>query len=245
VNPSELSGLPSLPGGKPPRALAIADNLSLVVANVPADAYRADVVEARLGDLDWVGRCGSSHHAVADALTPAHTVAPLRPFTLFSSEERARARFSSLVEDLDAALERVSGKSEWVLRIGTPDPALMSIDRQAAAPARAVSGAAFLAQKAAARQAAAERAARVRRDAAAVFHTLSSVADQADRREPDPGTGLLLDAAFLVSRRQSAAFKRTLQAEARGLLRDGCRVSLTGPWPPYSFVALALGPGGE
>jgi Gas vesicle synthesis protein GvpL/GvpF len=241
VSARVLTGLRSLPGAKPPRALVITDTLSLIVADVPADAYRAENVEARLGDLDWVGRCGSAHHAVAEALAPTHTIAPLRPFTLFSSEERARARFSSLVRNLDTALERVSGKAEWVLRIGTPDRALIS-ERTPEATGRVVSGATFLAQKAAARQSTAERAARVRGDAAALFRALSTVADQADQREPDPGTGLLLDAAFLVSRRRSAAFKRKLQAGAKGLLRDGCRVSLTGPWPPYSFVALTSEP---
>jgi hypothetical protein len=82
----------------------------------------------------------------------------------------------------------------------------------------------------------------VRHDAAAVFAALARLAAESSERPAVPGTGLLLDAAFLVPSRQIASFKRVLETEAKGLLRDGCRVSLTGPWPPYSFVSLDSGP---
>jgi hypothetical protein len=241
VNARALRKLPALPDGDHPRVLILASDISLVVADVPATAYGARQIEGRLDDLEWVGRAGAAHHAVADTLVARHTVVPLRPFTLFSSESRARGAFLSLSRELDAALDRVSGKSEWVLRISKPDPALSGDgNRRPESPAPA-SGTAFLAQKAAAKRATADLAVRVRRAAAALFDAMAALAHQADRRRPQPGTGLLLDAAFLVETRQSTRFKRALENEAKGLLRDGCRISLTGPWPPYSFVALEPG----
>lgn len=244
VDQRALDDVPTLPHGGRPRVLHLRDNLSAVVADVPASEYRTARLEARLSDLAWVGRCGTAHHAVADALVPGHTVAPLRPFTLFSNEARARTRLLALADDLDAALDRVSGKAEWVLRIGRPDPALKIADRRVAEIARAgSSGTAFLARKAAARQSAAELVTRVRRDAAAVYDALANIADQADQRNPEPATGLVLDAAFLVPTRQASHLRRALQSKVKGLLRDGCRVSLTGPWPPYSFVTLGSGIG--
>jgi hypothetical protein len=102
----------------------------------------------------------------------------------------------------------------------------------------AVSGTSFLTQKAAAKQAAADLATRLRHDAAHVFDSLAGIAEEASERSTDNAPGLLLDAAFLVSARRTTAFKKALERAAQGLLRDGCRVSLTGPWPPYSFVAL-------
>jgi len=241
VNARALGKLPPLPGGAAPRPLAVTEDISLIVADVPADLYRAETVEARLGDLDWVGRCGSAHHAVADALVTKHTVAPLRPFTLFSSEARAAETFRALSNELDAALRRVSGKAEWVLRIGKPDPSRLRSELKENTPSRPASGASFLAQKAAAKRSAADRAARVRQDAATVFEALANTADQSTERPPDPATGLLLDAAFLVPVSETLTFKRLLESTAAGLLRDGCRVSLTGPWPPYSFVSLNSG----
>lgn len=243
VKARTLSGLPALPDAAPPRAVALIDDISLVVADVPADSYSAEAVESRLGDLDWVGRCGTAHHAVVDALAPKQTVAPLRPFTLFSNESRARETFAALITELEAALDHISGKAEWVLRIGQPDPARVAAPpsdaRKSTAP---MSGTSFLAQKAAAKRSASEQAGRVRHAAAGVFKALAKVADESSERPPDPGTALLLDATFLVPVRQTASFKRVLEAKAKGLLRDGCRVSLTGPWPAYSFVSLESGP---
>jgi hypothetical protein len=238
VNARALSRLPALPDGSAPRVLRVADDISLVVADVAAKTYRAGAVEARLTDLDWVGRCGTAHHAVADALVARHTVAPVRPFTLFASEARARETFAGLAGDLRQAFERVTGKTEWVLRIGTPEPTRMTVADERGRSNEVTSGTSFLEQKAAAKRAATQLAARVRHDAAAVYEALKKVADVSNERATEPGTGLLLDAAFLVPVRDTTAFKRVLEAEAKGLLRDGCRVSLTGPWPPYSFVSL-------
>jgi hypothetical protein len=245
VNARALGKLPALPDAAPPRAVPLTADISLVVADVPADMYRAETIEAHLTDIDWVGRCGTAHHGVADALAAKHTVVPLRPFTLFSTEARARATFAALTAEVGAALDRVSGKAEWVLRIGQPEPARVparSPGSSGPTTRTPTSGTSFLAQKAAAKRSAGELAARVRHDAAAVFAALARLAAESSERPAVPGTGLLLDAAFLVPSRQIASFKRVLETEAKGLLRDGCRVSLTGPWPPYSFVSLDSGP---
>jgi hypothetical protein len=242
VNARAVGKLPALPDASPPRVLPLTRDISLIVADVPADVYRAESVESRLSDLDWVGRCGSAHHAVADALVSKHTVAPLRPFTLFSSEARARDTFGRLTTKLETALERVSGKAEWVLRIGPPDAARATADaRVPPKPQAPTSGTSFLAQKAAARKSAGELAARVQREAARVFQLLATAAAQSQERPSESPAGLLLDATFLVPARQTASFKRVLEREAGALLRDGCHVSLTGPWPAYSFVSLETG----
>jgi hypothetical protein len=234
-----------MPDGSRPRVVSLTENVSLVVADVPADTYSKDAIEARLKDLDWVARCGAAHHAVADQLAPKHTVVPFRLFTLFSSEDRALSTLGRMARRIDEALERVKGRAEWVLRISRPDPAVMAEVVAQARPsaasqkaARPLSGTSFLAAKAAAKQAAAEVALRVRSGAAAVLEALEAISDQSNQRPIEPATGLLLDAAFLVPARRAAEFKEALSREAAGLLRDGCRVSLTGPWPPYSFVDL-------
>jgi hypothetical protein len=235
-----LATLPSMPHGAPPRALPLTDDIVLIASDVPAAEYRADAIEPRLSDLDWVASTGTAHHAVVDALGAKHTVVPFRLFTLFTSEERALTILGRTTRAIGKSIERVRGKSEWVLRISKPDPARAEPARQVtrATPA---SGTAFLARKAAAKKAAVDVAARVRRDSRGAFAALDAIADQSSQRAIDQTPGLLLDAAFLVGRRQESAFKRALTASADGLLRDGCRVSLTGPWPPYSFVTLATG----
>jgi hypothetical protein len=243
IAPRDLGRLPAMPHGDAPRAVSLTKDITLVASDVPAATYRTEVIESRLQDLDWVARCGEAHHGVADALAPRYTVVPFRLFTLFSTEEKAVATLSRAAKRIDEALEAVKGKTEWVLRITKPDLALAAPEASAPTGAPATSGTSFLAQKAAAKQAAANVAARIRGDVSAVFARLAEIADQANERSVEPATGFLLDAAFLVPSGQIAAFKRALESGSRELLRNGCRVSLTGPWPPYSFVALESRPG--
>ena len=50
------------------------------------------------------------------------------------------------------------------------------------------------------------------------------------------GARLLLDAAFLVPRTHAAPFEALASHESRRLARQGDRLMLSGPWPPYSFM---------
>jgi hypothetical protein len=136
------------------------------------------------------------------------------------------------------AFARLKGRKEFVLRIGRPDAARVAADPETPVSRRPPqSGTSFLREKAATRRQADERKTRATRSAAAVFEELERVAEAARARAAPPGTNLLLDAAFLVDTRKAASFRRTLTRAASGLLRDGCAVSLTGPWPPYSFAS--------
>jgi hypothetical protein len=53
---------------------------------------------------------------------------------------------------------------------------------------------------------------------------------------PAQGGPLLLDAAFLVPKARASAFARLAARETRDLERQGYRVTVSGPWPPYSFI---------
>jgi gas vesicle protein GvpL/GvpF len=240
-----VAKLPAMPGGEPPRVLPLNDAISLIVSDVPADTYASGVLESRLSDLDWVALCGTAHHAVADEIVQKQTLVPFRLFTLFSSDAKAVATLGRRARDIEAALTRVSGKGEFVLKISKPGAgAARGAGRGArgALGARsaegASSGTSFLQKKAAAKREAIETAKRVREDAHKTYDTLAGMAAEATFREVDGAAGLVLDASFLVPTRELEAFKRALSTTAAGLLEAGCRVSLTGPWPPYSFVAF-------
>lgn len=235
--PRILSALPTLPDGAPPRAVQLNPQMSLVIADVPSAIYSAAFLEARLKDLDWVSRCGAAHHAVSDTLVEFHAVLPFRFFTLFSSEAKAVATLRKSKARLAHALARVKGRHEWVLRIGKPDPSRVSSPGQSDRT-HAASGTTFLRAKADASRAQIERAVRIAAEAVKTFEALRTLSDAATTRPIEPGTNLLLDAAFLVPKRRTSALEPTLTEAASDLLRDGCPVSLTGPWPPYSFASL-------
>ena len=50
------------------------------------------------------------------------------------------------------------------------------------------------------------------------------------------GGPLLLDAAFLVPQARAASFQALAAREARTLARQGYGMTVSGPWPPYTFV---------
>jgi hypothetical protein len=95
-------------------------------------------------------------------------------------------------------------------------------------------------RKKALRDATAELAVRSRTVVSDLYDRLADLAS-GDRRRgarelPVKGGPLLLDAAFLVKRTDARRFRSALSSEARRLGREGYGVSLTGPWPPYSFL---------
>jgi hypothetical protein len=48
---------------------------------------------------------------------------------------------------------------------------------------------------------------------------------------------VLLDAAFLVAQGKARPFQEAAKKAASALAKDGYELTLTGPWPPYNFVA--------
>jgi hypothetical protein len=238
-----VEGIPSalpdigMPEGRPPRALRLCDTVSLIVSDVSSAIYNTEALEPKLSDLDWVASAGAAHHAVVDALAEdAHVVLPFRLFTLFSNEARALTTFNQTKAAMNRAFDRVRGRQEWVLRIGKPDPALAPT--APASDTTPATGTGFLRAKADARRETMARAERVRQDATASFEALAQLADAATSRPVDPGGSLLCDAAFLVRPARVDALRDVLTRTAERLLHDGCPVSLTGPWPPYSFASM-------
>ena len=110
----------------------------------------------------------------------------------------------------------------------------------AEAPSAPASGIAYLTRKKAQRDANAELAEHARETVAALYDRLAARSSAARRKasgELPVSTGpLLLDAAFLVPRSRARSFQSLMAREAKSLGRHGYGVTLTGPWPPYSFV---------
>lgn len=241
---------PGPPEASPPRALALAADLAgqgageaasglwLIVAGVPLRLYTADVLERRLGDLEWVSDCALAHEAVVEHFAAAAAgVVPLPLFTLFADDLRAQRRLVAQRPRLERALARVAGGAEWGLKVflepAPPSPPAGPI----------ASGTQFLERKLQARTAARDLGERARAAAEELFRSLSEAAVASVRKPaPVPGTGtrLLFEAAFLVRRDATPAFEERVAAASRALAEAGCAVTLTGPWPPYHFVGDAL-----
>ena len=232
------------PGMGPVRFLDVGRNLWLVVADAPLDRYGEETINRKISDLDWVSRAAVAHEAVVESFIGQRAVLPMKLFTIFTSDDRALDQVRGDRRRVDAMVKRVANHVEWGVRVAL-DPAHRSAKASGAkAPRRSVraeaAGATYLSQKKAQRDAAVELAEHARETVAALYDRLAARSRLAKRRMaselPAQGGPLLLDGAFLVQRSRATAFRALITREARRLGRLGYRVTMTGPWPPYTFV---------
>jgi hypothetical protein len=224
------------------RVLDVDRGLFLVVADVPLSRYGEAQIQRGLSDLDWVSKAAVAHESVIEAFIDARAVLPMKLFTIFSSDDRAVQHVRGEKARIQSLVKRVGNHHEWGVRL--------VLDRHraaAAAPAKKkererspASGVAYLTQKKAQRDLEAELTVRARETAASLYDRFAARSRLARRRSsselPPGGGALLLDAAFLVPRRRSQSFRALASREARSLARRGYGVTLSGPWPPYTFV---------
>jgi hypothetical protein len=227
----------------PVRLLEVERRLWLVVADAPSSLYSADMINQKLADLDWVSRAAVAHEAVVEAFGSRGTTLPMKLFTIFASDERAVEQIRKDRSRVDRLLARVAHHAEWGVRValeaGAANDGAKRTARATPRPAP-MSGTRYLSQKKAQRDIAVERAERAAATVQELYDRLSAQATLSRRRPaaelPVEGRPLLLDAAFLVPNRRSARFRAIVWREARRLAPLGYRLSLTGPWPPYTFV---------
>lgn len=235
----------ALPGMGPVRLLDVEPGLFLAVADAPIDRYGEQAINRGLSDLDWVSRAAVAHEAVVESFNGASAILPMKLFTLFADDDRALAHVRGDAARIRAAAKRVANHHEWGIRVML-DRARASASTRSARSAkpgvdgRKSTGVAYLTRKKAQRDAGIELAERARETVSRTFDRFAARATIARRKAaselPVQGGPLLLDAAFLVPRGRARTFRSLAAREAKSLAARGYTLTLTGPWPPYSFV---------
>ncbi len=229
--PGVTSRWPRMPRGSAPRALDLGRGLWVIVSTVPGAEY-ARGVSGGIADVEWLAECGAAHHDVIARAAHAHGVAPFRLLTLFRSEDRVVAEVTRLRTQIERALDRVNDRREWVVRV-----AVVSSPTQRTPSRKPASGTSYLmalADRPRRQPAATPMARRVTRE---LIADLKGYADRFVQR-PSEAAHVLYDGALLVAREREHDLGTVVRQWAPRLAPVGCRVSLTGPWPPYSFVSL-------
>jgi hypothetical protein len=223
----------------PVRLLDAGRGLSLAVADAPVNRYGEATINRKLSDLAWVSRAAVAHEAVVESFIDQRAVLPMKLFTIFTSDERALEQVRGDRRRVDAIVKRVSNQTEWGVRV-TLDRSHVRPPKKDATRRSKSSGAGYLAQKKAQRDAEVELADHARETIAELYDRLEVRSRLARRRLaselPAQGGPLLLDAAFLVPRARASSFRALVTREARRLGRFGYQVTMSGPWPPYTFV---------
>lgn len=232
-----MSGVPAgVPAAGTCELHPVARGLWLVAASVPMETYGPGALERSSRDLEWVSRVALAHEATVEHFLhqSGAGVIPMKVFTLFTNAGRAVSEMRRRQAELDHVLDRVAGCEEWGMRV---------VRSAQARPARrgqpAATGTAFLAARKGVRDDARTARAAAVEAAQTAFDRLAEIARDGRRRSPDgPGAAApLLEAAFLVPARRRARFHAEAARAAREIARHGAQMTLTGPWPPYNFVA--------
>jgi hypothetical protein len=227
-------------GAGRPRLLDAGNGYRLVVASAPLGLYGSAAIDANLGDLDWAADRAGEHEAIVEYAAKLGTVVPMKLFTLFRSDERAVKHVHHIKPVLDRVVDRIEDCEEWGLRVlfdptHVPSAHVRRGDEESATE----SGTSFLRRKKASDEE--RRRAGVEGAAAAeeLYERVAEQARSAHRREAterEHGSRVVLDAVLLVPRRSVRKLKSIVSESAESLVDRGFQVTLSGPWPTYSFV---------
>jgi hypothetical protein len=237
-----------LPGVDPEYATARVEHgpLAALVSEVALDEYGEEALRRNLNDFAWLERVARAHEGVLERALEDATLVPLRLCTIFADEAGVRAMLSAREADLGAALETLTGREEWTVKLLVDREALKAA-AGAEAPggdpaAEAGSGAAYMLGRRRERELR-ERAAELAAGLAGEVHerlragAVAAVIGRPQNRELSGHAGdMLLNAAYLVERDEVESLRERVAALEAAHRALGVRLELRGPLPPYNFV---------
>lgn len=224
------------------RVLDAGGGYYVFAATAPLELYDAPVVDERLRDLDWVGARAAEHDAVVEHATSLGTVVPMKLFTMFATDERAIANVVKMKRSLNRVVDRIAGCEEWGLRILFDETRAARALAEDARAKKATSGRDFLMKKKVIVEERRSASARGMTEIDALYDRVSKSCRSSKRRAApnrELAGRVMLDAVFLVPRTKVKTVHAAVTASAERLALEGFDISLTGPWPAYSFIGAA------
>jgi hypothetical protein len=230
---------PHLRGVDPsgPVEIVAGGELAAVVSRVPLPEFGDERLREHLEDLAWVEQVARAHEHVLEATMTTTTIVPLRLCTIYLSRERVETFLDEQAHELAGALAGLRGRTEWGVKVFAPP-----LERPAV-PGEAAGGGEYLQRKRgerAAREEAHRRAAQCAQD---VHERVEREAVRACVNRPQHpeahgrDTEMLLNGAYLVDDARRDAVREVVDELVDEYGPLGFSIELTGPWPPYNFVA--------
>lgn len=238
--PSVRGAPEGMPGAGAPRALAVDRGLWAIVADAPLDRFSSGQLEQELQDLEAVSRYALAHAAVIEFFFERFPVIPLKLFTLFSQDERARRHLAGRKTQLRRLFAQLRGLEEWGVRVTASARAARSEQAAADEAMPAASGRGYLEVKKRLRDQGSAPPRAIVKDVNGALTSLSRLAAKMRKETfPPPGRGrpYVAGASFLVRATRRAQWKKQSARLAASLEKRGHRLEMNGPWPPYHFVS--------
>jgi len=229
--------------GRPVR-LVTATDLTAVVSPVDLAEFGEEPLRRNMEHLPWLEAVARMHHDVVSAVAKMTAVVPMRLATVYRTDLGLARMLGQRRSDFLAVLGNIAGRSEWGVKAYVEaggDLATPPADRGSGVAVTPGSGAAYLSKRRAeltaaegARKAAVASAKRVHAELAGQAVAAALHRPQ-DPRLSGTGSRMIMNATYLVDDRDRVSFAARVRRAA--LMNPSMRLELTGPWPPYSFVA--------
>jgi hypothetical protein len=217
----------------------------------PAEVYtiaRGDlaavVSDAPLEVLDPTRDNVLAHQRVNETVMKQHTVLPMSFGTVFKTHDDVIELLRAASDAFADVLNKMEAKLEFGLKVvWDRDAIVREIEqedediRRVKAELQAHKGSTYFARMQYGRLVDAALQAKSERYVADTFAALRG-ASVAARSNKLIGDRMILNAAFLVNRRDAREFDRCVKA--LGAQYDKLTYKYTGPWPPYNFVNIRL-----
>lgn len=216
-----------------------AGDLAVLTSPVVSTRYSDAALRQRLEDLATVETLARAHDAVLEAALRAGDVLPFRLCTLYETPDAARDMLAAKEGLFRGVLARLRGKAEWGVKV------FVKARPEAVGVGSPASGTEYLTRRRAERAAVATHSEAVE-DAATEIHArltgrvaAAVTARLQDRRLSGRSDEMILNGAYLVAHEDADDFRAVVSALAEHYAERGLELSLTGPWPAYSFVRQA------
>lgn len=220
-------------------------NIVALVQIVPLAEFDGDGADEHLCDLGWLAPRVLRHQAVIRQAMRSSPVLPLGFGTLFRSLARLEPFIGANRPAITDFLDAVTGKEEWAVKayVQTDFPPAMEALAAERHPelADAAPGTRYLHLRrlhsmlaAEHRRTVAAEAERLLAEVAATVHALRDLPVRSGC-EP-PGRSTLRNCAILVDTCRTLALRGEIERLAAAGAALGLYFTLSGPWPPFSFV---------
>jgi hypothetical protein len=204
----------------------------------------AVVSDAPLEMLDSTRENVLAHERVNETVMREHTVIPMSFGTIFKTREDIVELLRSAAEAFGDVLNKMQNKLEFGLKVlWDRDQAIRQVEHEDEDIGRlkeeisGQNGPTYFARMQYGRLIDTALQARSERYVAGILEQLREVS-VASRINKPIGDKMIMNAAFLISRDQEAAFDTKVKSIAGQF--DKLTFKYTGPWPPYNFVNIRL-----
>lgn len=229
-----------------------AGNFHVVIKYVSPDEYSEEKLKKNLSDVQWLDINAREHVAVIGKIMEDNDVIPFNFGTVFQTTGNLKKFVSDYSDSLQANLEKVSGKTEWGVKIycnlkviseqiDDLSPVAADLEQQIMASSP---GKAFLLRRKKADLIENELNRLTKQYGQEYFEEISqfSIETVLNNLLPKELTGrddsMILNAAFLVLREKSQLLMTTIYSLKQKYEQFGFDVDVSGPWPPYSFISI-------